>query len=494
MTDQNQGKNAIVSVSNKEGLDNFCAFLSSQGYRLYGTSGSRKFLESKGIECESVEKLTGNPEMLSGRVKTLSSSLFAGILAPNRDDPDLKRFGYLPIDLVYVGTYDFIGSYLSGTEDLVEFVDIGGITLIRAAAKNFQRVITVPGRERAEDIMREMKNGGVSLELRKSLAADAFKFTSLYDYAISQWLGGEGNIFTTGGREYVKLRYGENPHQSAHSYSLYPPFFEVVKKGKEVSFNNIIDAWAAWELVMRLGSGAASVVKHASPCGAAIGEDSVERAYESDSVSAYGGILAFNGTLTARHSNFLKNRFLEVIIAAGYEKEAYETLEKKKNLRLLRGREDVYSIPDVRSAGNVLLVQQWNKRSNLELEVKSGNPAPRTLEDVRFGWEVVKSIKSNAVALIKDGWLLASGGGQPNRVDSVKIATQKATELKRLEPSAVLISDGFFPFADSIELIHNAGIRIIASPLGSIRDDEVLGYSIENGLTFVEVKERAFKH
>jgi phosphoribosylaminoimidazolecarboxamide formyltransferase/IMP cyclohydrolase len=489
-----QKKNAVLSVSDKEGLDKIGNFLLSQGFDLYCTSGTKRFLESKGIRCESVEKLTGNPEILQGRVKTLSSSLMAGILAVERDDPDLRKFGYMPIDLVYVEPYDFVSNYLGGSTDLAEFIDIGGITMIRAAAKNFQRVITVPSKSSMEDVMREMRDGEVSLELRRSLARVAFEIISMNDYAISQWLDGSGGIFMIGGKEYVKLRYGENPHQSAHSYALYPPFFNVLKVGKEVSFNNIIDAWAAWELVLRLGQGSSAVVKHASPCGAAISGNSVERAYESDPTSAYGGILAFNGILTSVHADILKDKFLEVIIAREYEGKAFEDLGKKRNLRLLEGRQDIYTVPDVRTAGNVLLVQDWNKKSALKIEVKSGESASANLEDVRFGWEVVKSIKSNAIAIVRDGWLLSSGGGQPNRVDSVKIAVGKAKEMGRLDESAILISDGFFPFTDSVEYIKNNGLKTIAAPMGSIRDKDVLDYSSRNGLTFIEIKERGFRH
>ncbi|MEM0136352.1 MAG: hypothetical protein QXU18_14195, partial [Thermoplasmatales archaeon] len=218
------------------------------------------------------------------------------------------------------------------------------------------------------------------------------------------------------------------------------------------------------------------------------------KAYESDSVSAYGGILAYNGIISSDHVTFLKDKFLEVIIARGYDEDAFEELNKKKNLRLLKGRSEVYKIPDIRSAGNLLLVQEWNTQSHPAIENKCGLTSAKIEDDVRFGWEVVKSIKSNAIAVVRDGWLLASCGGQPNRVDSVKIALDRAKNLGRLSPEDVLISDGFFPFPDSVELIEESGIRNIAAPLGSIRDKEVVDYASRKGLTFMEVKERAFKH
>ncbi len=487
-------KNAIISVSSKEGLEVVGNFLTLNKFNIFGTSGTRAYLEKNGIRCESIEKLTGNPEILGGRVKTLSAALSAGILAEDREDNDLKRFGYVPIDLVYVELYDFIGSFRRGDRDLVEFIDIGGVTMLRAAAKNFKRVITAPGKGSMERIMATMKDGEISMDVRKSLAAETFRSTSFYDYAISQWLGADGSVFTTGGTEYTKLRYGENPHQRAQAFALYRPFFEILKVGKEVSFNNIIDAWAAWELSLRLGTGSSTVVKHAAPCGAATGTNSIERAYATDSVSAYGGILAYNGTVGLREATFLKDKFLEVIIARDFESEAYDQLDKKKNIRLLRGNEDVYSIPDIRSAGNVLLVQEWNRRSHVQFEVRCGSPSEGVLSDLKFGWEVVKSIKSNAISIVMDGWLLSSGGGQPNRVDSVKMALTRARELGRLNQNALLISDGFFPFSDSVELIEGSGIKNIAAPMGSIRDNDVLDYSRNHGLTFIEIKERAFRH
>ncbi len=487
-------RNAILSVSNKERLEEFAKFLISNGYELYGTTGTKTFLDGKGLKCSSVETLTGSPEMLGGRVKTLSSSLFAGILAIDRDDPDLRRFDYLPIDLVYVEPYDFMGNLNKRDGDLVEYIDIGGISLLRAAAKNYRRVIPVLGRVGMETLEKEMKNGEISLESRKRLAAAIFRSTSLYDYAISSWLGPNGQEFTVGGKEVVKLRYGENPHQSGKAFSLYPPFFEILREGKEISFNNILDAWTAWDLVLRLGKNSSAVVKHSSPCGAAAGKGAMEMAYESDPISAYGGVLAYNGTMGGEQANFLKKKFLEVVIADGYGEDALELLSSKKNLRILKGRKDAYKVPDIRSAGNMLLVQEWNVRSKLEVEVKSGIVSEETIKDVNFGWEVVKSIKSNAVSIVRNGWLVSSGGGQPNRVDSVRLALQRMKASGRLQENLVLISDGFFPFADSLKEIVEGGIKIVAAPMGSIRDSEIVDYSKANALTFIEVKERAFRH
>lgn len=494
IVNSNVKKNAVISVSKKDGLETFASFLIENNYEIYGTSGTKDYLSKHNVRCENIEKVTRNPEMLEGRVKTLSSFLMAGILSKDRRNPDLETNDILPIDLVYVEPYDFIENFLDSNEDLVEFIDIGGITLLRAAAKNYERVIPIIGRANAEYVKKEMRDGKISLEGRKRLSADVFKFTSLYDYAISQWLGGNAEILTLGGKRLIDLRYGENPHQAAFSFSLYHPFFDILREGKEISYNNILDAWTAWELVTRLGAGGAVVVKHMSPCGAAIGVNSVERAHESDPVSAYGGILAYNGILTTDHAMFLKKKFLELIIANGYEKEAYDSLAQKKNLRILKGNKDIYSIPDIRTVGNVILAQEWNRKSVPQMEMRSGRITTEIQSDIKFGWEVTKSVKSNAITIVKNGWLVSSGGGQPNRVDSVKIAINKARESHRIEEGLILISDGFFPFIDSLELANGSGIKMIAAPMGSIRDDEIIKYSEENDLTFVEIKERAFRH
>jgi len=487
-------RNAVLSVSNKDGLAKASEFLISQGYRLFCTGGTKRYLDSKGVQCDPVETITSTPEILGGRVKTLSFQLMAGILARNRDDEEIRKFGSVPIDLVYVEPYDFKGRFLAGEKDLTEFIDIGGITLLRAAAKNFERVIAIPDRNGMEKVMKEMNNGEVPLSLRKELASEVFRFTSLYDYFISQWFGGSGENFSLGGSRLLTPRYGENPHQQARVYSAFPPFFELLKEGREISFNNIMDAWASWDLVLRLGRGSSAVVKHGSPCGAAAGELSLKRAYESDPVSAYGGTIALNGVLGESEAEYLKGKYVEVVIAREYSQEALSILSKKKNLRVLMGREDCYTVPDVRTAGNVILVQEWNRKSDLNLQVKTGEINKRVDEDIRFGWEVVKSVKSNAIVLIRDGQLLSSCGGQPNRIDAVRITLERARTAGRISEGAVLISDGFFPFADSIEVIGSAGIKNVAAPTGSLRDDEVISAARKYGMNFVDVGERGFRH
>ncbi|MEL9914778.1 MAG: bifunctional phosphoribosylaminoimidazolecarboxamide formyltransferase/IMP cyclohydrolase [Thermoplasmatales archaeon] len=487
-------KNAVISTSDKSDLEKVSSFLINQGYDLFCTSGTRAYLNERGLKCESIEKITQTPEILGGRVKTLSFNLMAGILAKNRDDEQIKQFGITPVDLVYVEPYDFKSRFIIGDTDLVEFIDIGGITILRAAAKNFYRVIPVVGKKNMERVLNEMKNGQVSLELRKYLASEVFRFTSWYDYVVSEWFRGEGDIFSLAGQSVLRLRYGENPHQRAYAYSTYNPFFEMVKEGKEISFNNIMDAWSAWDLVLRLGNNSCSVVKHASPCGAAIGSDSYVRAYESDPVSAYGGVVAINGEFGESEAEFFRDKYVEVIIARDFSQKGLQILQRKKNLRVLKGRDDAYLVPEVRTAGNVILVQDWNRKSDLKMTVRTGDVSNQMIEDIRFGWEIVKSVKSNAIVIVKRGWMVSSCGGQPNRVDAVRIAVDRAEENKRISDDAILISDGFFPFPDSLEYMWSKGIRNVAAPTGSVRDNEVISLAKSYGMNFVELGERAFRH
>ncbi len=487
-------RNAIFSLSDKEHSDVLAKKLISEGYRIFATKGTLSFLSERSIDVNPIEELAKIPEMLEGRVKTLSSYLLGGVLAKDRESPELTKYNILPIDLVYVEPYDFIGNFLAGRDDLVEYIDIGGITLLRAAAKNFDRVTVIPGKTYVKDVIDNMIDGEVPYELRKKLAGIVFNFTSYYDYAISQWLGSRDESFVLGGRRFTELRYGENPHQKAFSYNFYEPFFDIVREGKEISYNNIMDAWAAWELSLRLGDKSAVIVKHNSPCGASVGDNSMYHAYESDPVSAYGGVYAFNSIIGIEEAKFLKDKYLEVLIARGFSEEALNTLAKKKNLRILKGKEDVYRIPDVKTAGNIILVQEWNRKSGDIFETVTGNLSPDTFKNIEFGWEVIKSIKSNAIIAVENMHLISSEGGQPNRVDSVRMCLEKAKDKGKISDSTVIISDGFFPFKDSIETIYSYGVKIVAAPLGSIRDEEVIEFAKQNGLTFVKINERAFKH
>ncbi len=491
------GKNAIISAWSKDGIEKFAKFLVENGYNIYSTSGTLKYLKEKGIDCLDASNLAKIPEMFNGRLKTLSSYLLGGILALDRNDPDLSRYNMVPIDLVMVSLYDFIDSMKSKNkeyEEMIELIDIGGVTLLRAAAKNYTRVIVVPGNDYMEFVMDRMKNGELSLEDRKYLASETFHLTSYYDYAISSYFGESTNYFNLAGKSFIKLRYGENPHQKARTYNLFKPFFSVIKEGKELSYNNILDAWTAWELVNRLDSNSCVVIKHNYPCGAATGDNSLEMAFMSDEVSAYGGILACNRPLKKDDWHILKDRYIEVVIAPDYENELLNAMEKKKNLRVLRGHYDYYNVPDLKIAGNIILEQEWNVKKDLNFKIETGNPPAKILNDLIFGWELVKTLKSNAVAIVKDLHLKSSGAGQPNRVDSVRIALEKAKSLGRIDDDSLLISDGFFPFVDNLELIHEFGIKNVAAPLGSIRDNEILKYASYKGLNFISVGERAFKH
>lgn len=487
-------RNAIISVSNKQKTDLLAKKLIEEGYKIFATRGTAEYLRKFSFEIYDVEEVSRVPEILEGRVKTLSSYLLGGVLAKDRNDPDIRKFGIVPIDLVYVEPYPFIEKYLEGKIDLVEDIDIGGITLLRAAAKNFKRVIVIPGSKYIDEIIENMKRGDIPPEMKRKLASITFNITSLYDHMISEWFESYDDIFIIGGKKFIDLRYGENPHQKAFSYNIYEPFFEMVKEGKEISYNNIMDAWAAWELSLRLGETSSVVVKHGSPCGASVGKDSLQMAHESDPVSAYGGVYAVNGTVRVEEARFLKDKYLEVLIAKKYDEDALEILSKKKNLRILKGNQDVYRIPDIKTAGNIILTQEWNRRSENIFETVIGNIDNVMKRDLEFGWEVIKSIKSNAIVAVDGMRVISSSGGQPNRVDSVKLCLERAKKADKITEKTILISDGFFPFKDSMELIHEYGINIVAAPMGSIRDEEVIDYAKKNGMVFVKVNERAFKH
>ncbi len=487
-------RNAIISTYKKEGVEVLAKALVDHNYTIFATKGTHEYLGKFSIKSEEIERIAKSPEMFGGRVKTLSSYLLGGVLCKERNDPDLEKNGITPIDLVFVEPYDFKSKFLKGEQDLVEDIDIGGITLFRAAAKNYYRVAVIPGMSFVDFALKSMVDGEIPLDVRKKLAGEAFRYTSYYDYMISQWFLQESETFVIGGTKFMDLRYGENPHQKAHSYNFYKPFFSVIKEGKEMSYNNIMDAWAAWELSLRLGKKSAVVVKHSSACGASRESNSLESAYESDSISAYGGVLAFNGLFGEEEADFLRDKYVEVLIASDFSRVSLEKLAKKKGLRVLKGNEDCFSIPDIKTAGNIILSQDWNSRSELKYEVVTGEIDEEMIRSLEFGWEVIKSVRSNAAIIVNGQWLAASTGGQPNRVDSVESSLKKAKDGNRIGNMSLLISDGFFPFSDSLEFVNQYGVRFVAAPMGSIRDDEIINYAKKTGITFIKVGERAFKH
>ncbi len=504
---------ALVSVYKKEGIEELARALRELGYELLSTGGTAKFLKEKGIEVEEVSNLTGYPEILGGRVKTLHPAIHGGILYRDwveSDREDLRSLEIIPIDLVAVNLYPFeemMKENLS-MKELMEFIDIGGPTLIRAAAKNYFRVVVLVDPQDYGWVLEKMREGSLSEEDRAYLAWKAFSHTAYYDGVISNALKNmldieepakELSIPMKLGKE---LRYGENPHQKGFLY--HSPFEDVgvsktqVLQGKEMSFNNYLDADSAAKLTLEFpNDGVCVIVKHNNPCGVALGNDTREaflRAKETDPEAAFGGIVAFNDTVDERTAMELTSMFLEVVIAPDYTPEALEVLSKKKNLRVLRVLGIQRSF-EVKKLSGGFLIQDEDSELFRELKVVSRRePTPEETEELLFAWKVCKHAKSNAVVISKDRRTLAVGTGQVSRVDSLRCAIEKAKRYGLDLKGAVLASEAFFPFRDSIDMAAREGISAVIHPAGSIRDSEVFQAADEHGIAMVITGMRHFKH
>ena len=491
---------ALLSVSDKAGLVELAVTAQTAGFELVSTGGTYRALAEAGLSVRQVSELTGFPEILDGRVKTLHPRVHGGILARRGLDShvaQLAEHDIDAIDLVVVNLYPFVETVTrsgASLEEALENIDIGGPTLLRAAAKNFPDVIVVVDPADYGWVAERLRDGSgadegpgfLSLNERRDLARKVFQHVALYDTTISRYLSDGNGVsareVTLGYTKLYDLRYGENPHQVATLYSdpLSPGGIAGARQlhGKELSFNNLLDADAAWRVVSDFADPVTAVIKHTNPCGLALHADQVvayQRAFEGDSVSAYGGIVGFNRPVTAATADAMRGVFYEIVLAPGYEPEALDSLKKRRNLRilevtpLLRGeRED-----DVRPITGGALVQN---RDDLEEDssfwkvVTERKPTPEELADLAFAWKAAKHIKSNAIVLAKDNAVVGMGAGQPNRVNSVHLALRIAGEKAE---GSVLASDAFFPFADNIELATSGGIVAIAQPGGSIRDAEV---------------------
>ena len=509
---------AILSAHNKEGLLEFARNLSEAGFELVSTGGTGAVLAEGALPVTQVSDLTGSPEILDGRVKTLHPKVHGGILA-RRDLPDhadqLAKHGIDTIDVVAVNLYPFVETVTSPgvtLEDALENIDIGGPTMIRAAAKNFPSVIVVVDPADYGWVGERLSKGGgavtsLTLEERQALARKAFQHVALYDTAVTQYLGaGDGALseeVTLGLARLSGLRYGENPHQPAALYGDPLSAGGIVRAqqlhGIDMSFVNILDADAAWRVVSGFAQPAAAVVKHTSPCGLAVHDDqptAYRRAFEGDSVSAYGGIVGFNRTLTAATASAMRGVLFDIIVAPDFETEALETLKKRKRTRVLKvepaqGPTEGLDVRKV-SGGALLQAADDIGVDPDSWEVKSERkPAADELRDLAFAWTAVKHIKSNAIVLAKDNTLVGMGAGQPNRVTSVHLALRIAGDKA---PGSVLASDAFFPFGDSIEMAAEGGITAIAEPGGSLRDDEVIEAANRLNVALVFTGVRHFKH
>ena len=506
---------ALLSVYDKSGLEGFAKSLVDLGYDLVSTGGTHHALATAGLPVKQVADITGFPEILGGRVKTLHPIIHGGILARRQIPDDLSQLaehGIEPIDLVVSNLYPFRETTRKAgvtLEEALENVDIGGPALIRAAAKNFPHVVVVVDPQDYQWVSKRLSSGGVSLEERRSLARKAFQHVALYDTAIAHYLATDGSSpfpqeLTLGMEKLYDLRYGENPHQQAALYAMAPGPTRLAGArqlhGRELSFNNLVDASAAWAAVSDFEESAVAVIKHTNPCGLALHQDVAEaysRAYKGDPVSAYGGIVAFNRPVTEEAAKAMAPVFYEVVVAPDYEPGALQTLRKKRNLRVLEippAEESLRSNPDVRQIGGGMLLQtadQLEEDPSSWKTVTQQQPTPEQWEDMTFAWTVVKHIKSNAIVLARDKMLLGMGAGQPNRVTSVRLAAQAAGESAA---GSVLASDALFPFADNVEEAARAGVSAIVQPGGSIRDQEVIEAADRLGLAMVFTGVRHFRH
>lgn len=515
-------KTALLSVSDKAGLADFAKALQQDfGISLLSTGGTHKTLSDKGLEVNEVANVTGFPEIMNGRVKTLHPKIHGGILA-DRSKPDhlaaMKEHDINGIDIVVINLYPFAETLKKGGtyQDCIENIDIGGPAMLRAAAKNHAHVAIITDPNDYALVLKELKEnkGGITFETRKKLAQKAFALTAAYDAMIAEWLAGDTQTVTIKGSAKQTLRYGENPHQTATLYADGSNRTGVLSatqlQGKELSYNNINDTDAAFELVSEFIEPAVAIIKHANPCGVATGKD-IETAYKAafrcDPVSAFGGIIALNRPLTAQAATLITEIFSEVIIAPSIEEDAKAVLAKKKNLRVLVTgimADPSEKRPFIKSIAGGFLYQDADTMQvtkDMLKTVTKRAPSPQELEDMLFAFRISKHVKSNAIIYAKDLATVGIGAGQMSRLDSARIAVRKASEIAEREGlkdnptiGAVVASDAFFPFADGLIAAAEAGVTAVIQPGGSIRDDEVIAAANERNLAMVFTNIRHFRH
>jgi phosphoribosylaminoimidazolecarboxamide formyltransferase / IMP cyclohydrolase len=504
-------RRALLSVSDKEGLGPLARGLAEAGVGLVSTGSTAALIREAGIEVRDVAEVTGTPEMLDGRVKTLHPAIHAGILA-DRSKPEhlgeLQRQGIELFDLVVASLYPFERTVAAGgsAEEVVEQIDIGGPTLVRAAAKNHASVAVVVGPGRYEELLAAIAEGGTTLDLRARLAEEAFAHVAAYDAAVAGWFreragGGAPALLTLGLERAGVLRYGENPHQEAALYREVltpgPLGGAEVLQGKEMSFNNWLDADAARSLAWSLGDWAAVIVKHNNPCGVAVAgnlEDAYRSALASDPVSAFGGVVAFNSEVDGAAAAAMADVFTEVVVAPGFTADALEAFGARANLRLLRAPHPRAGRLEIRPIEGGALVQEADavdESSKTFTVAGRREPTPAEWDDLVLAWRVAARVRSNAIVLVSAMATVGIGAGQMSRVDAVDIACRKAGPRSG---GAVMASDAFFPFRDGVDLAADAGVRAVIHPGGSVRDDEVLAAADEHGMAVVLTGTRHFRH
>ena len=507
-------KTALISLSDKTGLEALVNFLVSQNVKMLSTGGTYKAIKDITSEVIEVSDFTGFKEMMNGRVKTLHPKIHAGILARRDQDLEvLKERGYEPIDLVVVNLYPFKETIAQGCsfEEAIEKIDIGGPTMIRSSAKNFKDVAVVCNPSDYPRLIEEWRNDdGISYDFRKELSQKVFETMADYNLSISNYLkkDGENAIPNYSFEKSSSLRYGENPHQTANLFTFSNLKHKNIAnadilQGKELSYNNIVDADAAWECVRVFDDPACVIVKHANPCGVAESENifgAYDLAFKTDPTSAFGGIIALNRTLDTKTAQEINSRqFVEVILATDYEEGALVEFAKKKNVRVLKVdlcQDNPYPGMIKKVSGGILIQSDDTlavPREDLKCVTKR-QPTPDELNDLMFAWRVAKFVKSNAIVYVKNRQTIGIGAGQMSRVISADIANLKARGEGLEVKDAVMASDAFFPFRDGIDKAASSGIASIIQPGGSIRDDEVIAAANENDIAMVFTSTRHFRH
>jgi len=530
--------NALISVSDKTGIVEFAQALHALGIKLLSTGGTAKLLADHGLPVTEVAEVTGFPEMLDGRVKTLHPKVHGGLLA-RRDVPEhmaaLKAYAIDTIDLLVVNLYPFEATVAKPgctLEDAIENIDIGGPAMVRSAAKNWKDVAVLTDASQYPQVLAELNNGGLTLKTKFALSVAAFNRIGQYDGAISDYLSSiqfdeaasvpARSLFPgQSNGHFIKLqdlRYGENPHQSAAFYrDLHPAPGSLVTavqlQGKELSYNNIADADAAWECVKSFDAakdGAACVIlKHANPCGVAVGADALEaysKAFQTDPTSAFGGIIALNCELDERAALQMSKQFIEVLMAPSFTPEALAVFKSKVNVRILQialppgGKSDWdngRNAMDVKRVGSGLLMQTADNHILTLADLKvvtQVQPTPQQLQDLMFAWTIAKFVKSNAIVFCKDGMTMGVGAGQMSRLDSARIASIKAEHAGLSLKGTAVASDAFFPFRDGLDVVVDAGATCVIQPGGSMRDQEVIDAANERGVAMVYSGVRHFRH
>lgn len=523
-------RRALISVYDKEGLEDLARGLAQAGVEIVSTGSTARRIADAGVAVTEVEQLTGFPEVLEGRVKTLHPRVHAGILADTRKDDhvrQLEELGVEAFELVVVNLYPFSSTVASGAsfDECVEQIDIGGPSMVRAAAKNHPSVAVVVDPARYGEVVDAAAAGGFTLEQRTRLAAQAFQHTANYDIAVAGWLSQQlpcadgcqedGQSFpewTGAAYERVRtLRYGENPHQDAAVYvrpGAAPGLAQAEQlHGKDMSYNNYTDADAAWRAAWDHSRPAVAIIKHANPCGIAVSDESIAAAHRAahacDPMSAFGGVIAVNRPVSVEMAEQVSQIFTEVIVAPEYDDGALEVLSQKKNIRILRAARPEAAGVEAREISGGLLVQERDAidapGDDPSAWTLAAGPAAdeATLAELQFAWRSVRAVKSNAILLAKDGATVGVGMGQVNRVDAAKLAVERANSLAGEEQrsrGAVAASDAFFPFADGFEVLSRAGVRAVVQPGGSVRDSEVIAAAEAAGVTMYLTGERHFAH